>query len=180
MKRTRVGLLRTLAAKGAAPSQIITQLQIRESLRDCKSVLDIGCGPDSSLSLLGFDRLVGIEGYAPYIEKANLNHTHNDIVLGDVRQLDRYFSAGQFDACVAQDLIEHLPKEDGLKLIRAMERVASRKVVFGYALDRVTDGELLVTATTTMFVLDASMRPARLPSDVASWLVTTPDPVRID
>jgi hypothetical protein len=31
-----------------------------------------------------------------------------------------------------------------------------------------------------MFVLDASMRPARLPNDVASWLVTTPDPVRID
>jgi acyl-CoA thioester hydrolase len=57
--------------------------------------------------------------------------------------------------------------------------IASRKVVFGYALDRVTDGELLVTASTTMFVLDASMRPARLPDDVSSWLAATPDPVRI-
>jgi acyl-CoA thioester hydrolase len=58
--------------------------------------------------------------------------------------------------------------------------LASRKVTFGYALDRVQDGELLVTGTTGMFVLDAGMRPARLPSDVSAWLVVTPDPVRID
>jgi acyl-CoA thioesterase FadM len=51
--------------------------------------------------------------------------------------------------------------------------------VFGYALDRLADGELLATAVTTMFVLDAGMRPARLPNDVASWLLISPDPVRI-
>ena len=55
----------------------------------------------------------------------------------------------------------------------------ARKVVFGYALNRLPDGELLGTALTTMFVLDAGMRPARLPADVASWLLTSPDPVRI-
>ena len=60
-----------------------------------------------------------------------------------------------------------------------VREVASRKVVFGYALNRLADGELLATAATTMFVLDAGMRSARLPSDVASWLLTSPDPVRI-
>lgn len=61
-----------------------------------------------------------------------------------------------------------------------VREVASRKVVFGYALNREGDGELLATAFTTMFVLDAGMRPARLPQDVASWLPSTPDPVRIN
>lgn len=61
-----------------------------------------------------------------------------------------------------------------------VREVASRKVVFGYALNRDDDGELLATAVTTMFVLDAGMRPARLPRDVASRLPSTPDPVRID
>jgi acyl-CoA thioesterase FadM len=60
-----------------------------------------------------------------------------------------------------------------------VREVASRKVVFGYALNRLSDGELLATAATTMFVLDAGMRPARLPDDVAGWLPVSPDPVRI-
>jgi acyl-CoA thioester hydrolase len=70
--------------------------------------------------------------------------------------------------------------DDEVRVRCWVREVASRKVVFAYAVDRISDGELLVTATTTMFVLDAAMRPARLPSDVASWLLTTPDPVRID
>jgi acyl-CoA thioester hydrolase len=70
--------------------------------------------------------------------------------------------------------------DDEVRVRCWVREVASRKVVFGYALERVSDGELLVTAWTTMFVLDASMRPARLPDDVSTWLVTSPDPVRID
>jgi hypothetical protein len=34
-----------------------------------------------------------------------------------------------FDCVVALDLIEHLTKEDGRRLLRAMERIARRKVV---------------------------------------------------
>lgn len=70
--------------------------------------------------------------------------------------------------------------DDEVRVRCWVREVASRKVVFGYALNRVPDGELLGTASTTMFVLDANMRPARLPSDVASWLPVSPDPVRID
>ena len=69
--------------------------------------------------------------------------------------------------------------DDEVRVRCWVREVASRKVVFGYALDRTTDGELLATAATTMFVLDAGMRPARLPGDVASWLHVSPDPVRI-
>jgi SAM-dependent methyltransferase len=130
MNRTRTNLIRLLFAKGVAPSQITTQLQVRSALRECKSVLDIGCGPNSSLSLLGFDRLVGIDGYAPNVENARRNQTHHEVVQGDARDLTKYFRPGEFDACVAQDVIEHLTKEDGLRLIAAMERIAARKVVF--------------------------------------------------
>jgi hypothetical protein len=50
--------------------------------------------------------------------------------VGDVRELDRYFKAGQFDTVVALDVIEHLTKEDGLQMMRSMEKIASRKVIF--------------------------------------------------
>ena len=52
-----------------------------------------------------------------------------------------------------------------------------RKVVFGYAVDRMSDGELLVTATTTMFVLDAG-HAARPAPERRGLLARLPPPTR--
>jgi hypothetical protein len=52
------------------------------------------------------------------------------LVLGDVCNLAEYFKPRQFDACVALDVIEHLTKADGLKLMEQMELIAARRVVF--------------------------------------------------
>lgn len=111
------------------PNQIVTKLELRRVLLDCDTVLDVGCGPNSTLSWFGFRRLTGIEAYAPSIETAKANATHNDLVQGDIRELERFFKPGQFDACVAVDVIEHLPKEEGLRLVRAMEHIARTKNV---------------------------------------------------
>jgi acyl-CoA thioester hydrolase len=54
----------------------------------------------------------------------------------------------------------------------------SRRVTFGYAVEG-EDGSLLATATTAMLVLDAAMRPTRLPDAAAALLVPVPDPVRL-
>lgn len=125
-----ITLIKRARTKGMGLSQIATLLQLRSALKDCSSVLDVGCGPDSALSLFGFERLVGIEGYASSVEAAKKNKTHQDVILGDVRSLDQYFNSNQFDACVALDVIEHLIKADGFKLMNAMENVSKKKAVF--------------------------------------------------
>ncbi len=125
----RKNLARELRRLGCDPLQIITSVEISKALHDCENILDIGCGPASPLRLMGFKHLVGIEGYAPSCEAARAAQTHDEIVLGDVRYVEKYFEPGQFDACVALDLIEHLTKEDGRKLISSMERMASKRVV---------------------------------------------------
>ncbi len=60
-----------------------------------------------------------------------------------------------------------------------VREAASRRVTFGYAIERVTDGELLVTGTTAMFALDQTMRPTRLPDDVRALLQPASDPVAL-
>ena len=57
--------------------------------------------------------------------------------------------------------------------------LASRRVIFGYAVEHATTGELLVTASTSMIVLDAGMKLARLPDEVHRRLAVAPDPVRL-
>lgn len=69
--------------------------------------------------------------------------------------------------------------DDAIRVRCWVRDLASRRVTFGYALERADDGELLATATTAMFVLDASMRPTRLPADVAAGLTPAPDPVKV-
>ena len=51
------------------------------------------------------------------------------MICGDIRNLTDYFKRGQFDACIAIDVIEHLPKEEGLKLMEDMESIAKRKII---------------------------------------------------
>lgn len=102
---------------------------MRQELSGCTSCLDIGCGPESPARHLKFEHSVGVEGYPPALEAAKNLGTHNDFVLAYATELDRHFSPGQFDCCIGLDLIEHLKKEDGLKLIRDMEMIASRKIL---------------------------------------------------
>jgi acyl-CoA thioester hydrolase len=69
---------------------------------------------------------------------------------------------------------------DDLVRVRCWVReLASRRVTFGYAIERAETGELLATATTAMLSLDASLSPSRLPDDVAAALAPTADPVRL-
>lgn len=69
---------------------------------------------------------------------------------------------------------------DDLIRIRCWVReCASRRVTFGYAVERQADDALLVTAETAMMALNRSFSPARLPEDVMALLPPSPDPVRL-
>ena len=125
-----ISLVGRLWRAGNNPAEVITLLELHRVLQGCSRVLDVGCGPQSPLRHLGISHLTGIEAYLPSLEKARQNGTHHELIQGDVRSLEDYFRPSHFEACVAMDVIEHLAKEDGMKLIRSMECCASKKVVF--------------------------------------------------
>lgn len=112
------------------PGQLATHLELHSALSGCETVLDVGCGTNSILRLFGFKRLVGAEAYAPSADKARTAGTHHEIIQSDARKLENHFKPGEFDACVALDVIEHLPKQDGLLMIRSMEFISAKKTVF--------------------------------------------------
>jgi acyl-CoA thioester hydrolase len=69
---------------------------------------------------------------------------------------------------------------DDLLRVRCWVReVASRRVAFGYVVERLDDGALLATALTSLIALDADLTLSRLPADVAARLVAVPDPVKL-
>ena len=128
--RSPTQLVFYLAKQGLDPAQILTRLAVGKALSGCDKVLEVGCGKTPNMKWLGIQNSTGIDGYAPYLEEARKEKLHAELVLGDARELERYFKPGQFEAVVALDVIEHLTKDDGLRMMRSMEKIASKKVVF--------------------------------------------------
>jgi acyl-CoA thioester hydrolase len=55
----------------------------------------------------------------------------------------------------------------------------SRRVIFGYAVEREETGALLATAETSLIALNSQHALSRIPESVCDLLEPTPDPVRI-
>jgi len=128
--RSRLDLMTILLKAGNDPNHILVKLALRDALLGCESVLDVGCGVTTTMRQLGIPQTIGVDGYAPSFNEAKRQNTHDQLVQCDVRELSKHFQARRFDACVALDVIEHLTKPDGLKLIEDMERIAKKRVVF--------------------------------------------------
>ena len=103
--------------------------KLQTLLRDCRTVLDLGCGCNSPARFLRHCQLAGLDGFRPDLDTARARGTHDEYFFGDVREAMTLFPDRKFDACIALDVVEHLAKEDGWRMIKAMEQLASKRVV---------------------------------------------------
>jgi len=96
--------------------------------RHLNSVLDLGCGKSSPIESLPRDfYTVGIDLFDRYLRESKKRKTHNEYILGDTTTL--FFQSKSFDAVIALDLLEHISKSRGYRLIEAMEKMAKKKVL---------------------------------------------------
>lgn len=105
----------------------VEYLVLRE-LMDCDSALDLGCGRHSMVAIVSSKtHTVGVEFFKPHFDQAVLSGRHTKYVHADITKVD--FPEKSFDAVVLLDVLEHLPKEEGSRLLEKMQRWARRKVV---------------------------------------------------
>ena len=103
----------------------------REILGSCETLLEVGCGSRSPIRRFSrnLQYSVGIDCYAPVIIESRRAAIHNEYKILDALEIGEVFAKKSFDCVLASDLIEHLSKEDGLKLIAMMEAIARKKVI---------------------------------------------------
>jgi len=70
---------------------------------------------------------VGIDIFKLYLKEAKNKGRFRDLILGDVRYLP--FKDKSFDTVICMEVLEHLEKADGYKLLDELERVARRQVL---------------------------------------------------
>lgn len=87
------------------------------------SILDVGCGEHSPLALIAKHykfKVVGLDIFEPYLEETKNKGIYENVVLGDARYLP--FKDRSFEAVTCIEVLEHVEKEDGEKIVNELER----------------------------------------------------------
>lgn len=98
--------------------------------KQAKTILDVGCGDGSFMALVDQGKkleVTGIDAYKPYLKKAEKTGAYKELAFGDIRKLP--FLEKSFDVVLCSQVIEHLEKKEGEKLIDDLEKIAKSQVV---------------------------------------------------
>lgn len=98
-----------------------------------RTLLDAGCGTGVVGALCRVyrepTRLVGIEIHEPYLARCRRMGFYDEYLHRSLEELPLPFGEHEFDAATCIEVIEHLPRESGERLLDELERVARRVVV---------------------------------------------------
>lgn len=101
---------------------------LREELKDCQTVLDLGCGWSSPLQFCkNIEYSVGVEAYKPYLIESKRNRVHSKYINKKIEEVS--FSDNSFDAVILIEVLEHLPEKIGRRVLAKAERWARKKVI---------------------------------------------------
>jgi SAM-dependent methyltransferase len=110
-------------------------------LIDGSAILDVGCGYGKWGYLLKTDywytksgrrksalkHFVGVDVYARYLKLVKHHRIYDDVVLCDARYLP--FMEKAFNTVLILEVVEHLPKHEGAKILREAEQIADNLVI---------------------------------------------------
>lgn len=103
--------------------------ELQKACVGCETFLDIGCGKNSPLQFIPKKHSEGVDLFQASINESMSKNIHDKYHKLDVLSVGTRFRKRSFDCVVALDLIEHLEKNDGLKLLKIMETIARKKVI---------------------------------------------------
>ncbi len=93
-----------------------------------ETVLDVACGLSLKSQYIDASIRVGVDIYRPYLEKIEATCPYVAIE-SDVRDIGKLFLPKSFDLVLLLDIVEHVEKEDALRLIEAAESIARVAVI---------------------------------------------------
>ncbi len=128
LKNHLLQLYKTVYSKFPIKFEYISELE--NLIRNCKTILDVGCGSNSPLK--HFPKqfyCIGVDKFEPWLKSSKNKKIHDKYIQLDVLKINQEFEENSFDCVVALDLIEHLTKEEGNLLLKRIEKIAKKKII---------------------------------------------------
>jgi len=105
--------------------------------KNSEIILDVGCGKGEPMKFInrhGKFKVVGIDIFKPYLLEAKETKVYKYLVLGNAVSLP--FKNKSFDTVICMEVLEHLEKQDGERLLDELERVARRQILLSTPVGR--------------------------------------------
>jgi len=100
---------------------------LKKELSDCNTILDLGCGYNSSIQYCNVPFSVGVELFEPYLQESKKKGIHDEYIKADLAKIE--FKPKSFDAILCSEVFEHLTKEEGYELVKRMEKWVRKKII---------------------------------------------------
>lgn len=125
------------------------------------SILDVGCGKGSRIlkqmrqNIKG-QYIVGCDVFPQYIKESKKTKIYDELVLADANHLP--FKPNTFSSVFCFEVIEHLPKNDGEKLLINLENISIKEILLslpvGYMYQGPCEGNTYHTHKSEWFPKD--------------------------
>lgn len=92
-----------------------------------ESALDLACGYNSQIGCVDIPYKVGVEMFPAYLEESKKKNIHDEYIEGNILLME--FPSKSYDLVFCSEVIEHLEKDDGVKLLDNAEKWACKKVI---------------------------------------------------
>lgn len=95
------------------------------------AVIDLGCGRNSPVRFFSNELAysLGVDSHLASINDSRKFKIHTKYIVSDILEACRNIPDNSFDCALALDVVEHLEKKDGGKLLDEMARIARKKVI---------------------------------------------------
>lgn len=109
---------------------------LRHHIGDSNSILDLGCGDGSLMGVLSQGKnwqIVGVDIYMDGLKKAKSRKIYKKLIRGDiltsVQLLNK--SSDKYDIVFFSQVIEHISKKRGKKILNEIEKLSRKKIIVG-------------------------------------------------
>ena len=103
---------------------------LKKELAGYASVLDVGCGNNSPLARISKNFYSeGIDIFPDNIKESKKKSIHDKYKIGNIKNISQYYKKRSFDIVICIDVIEHFKKDDAIKIMADMEKIAKKKVI---------------------------------------------------
>ncbi len=109
---------------------------LESSIGRAKTIIDVGCGDGELMEILSNGKnwqIDGLEIYHNSVKKAQSRKIYQKIITGDlIKSCEKLVAKGQkYDVVFCSQVIEHITRKDGQKLLKLADKLAKRRIVVG-------------------------------------------------
>lgn len=108
--------------------EILEQIPI-----EMNSLIDVGCGRGIIGALARIyrnpKRLVGIDAFSPYLDFCRRNNFYDELYQYDLTKTPLFFKDKEFDVATCIEVLEHIQKDSGERLLNELERIAKKVII---------------------------------------------------